>query len=402
MKTGRRAFIQKAGVVVGGGMLLGHHLPVLSKENNPSGQVRIMEPFHGAVLNWRHGERFGDGLKIKVQGEIPPGSEIMVNGVAAQREGSSFTSHILLTERETEITAMASNWFGQKRHSVRVLWDKHSFPRYRFAINNNIFFLRDIARKRYRSLLDCFYLDGLRKLHREYGTKFVLNIFYSDGLEYNNGKELLLTEFPDRYKKEWESNSHWLKLAFNAYSEFPDRPYQNAPAEKLIADLNLVKEQIYRFAGENSYSSPTAIHWVMIQPSALKPLAEEGVRSLSAYFLKTDKGLDLNLGLDETRTVYLSRNKMLKDFDSGIVFSRMDFTCNKTALNQTIPTLEGLVKDTRSAEIMNIFTHEQYFWPFYANYLPDHFQRLEQTIRWLTEKGYKPVFHHEGLLGAPE
>ena len=74
MKTGRRAFIQKAGVVVGGGMLLGHHLPVLSKENNPSGQVRIMEPFHVPVLNWRHGERFEDGLKIKVQGEIPPGS----------------------------------------------------------------------------------------------------------------------------------------------------------------------------------------------------------------------------------------------------------------------------------------------------------------------------------------
>jgi hypothetical protein len=49
---------------------------------------------------------------------------------------------------------------------------------------------------------------------------------------------------------------------------------------------------------------------------------------------------------------------------------------------------------------MDIFTHEQYFWPFYSNYLPDHFKRLDVAIRWLTENGYKPVFFHEGFLGG--
>ena len=55
-----------------------------------------------------------------------------------------------------------------------------------------------------------------------------------------------------------------------------------------------------------------------------------------------------------------------------------------------------------TAEIMDLFTHEQYFWPFYRNYIPDHPQRLDATIRWVTEHGYKPVFFHEGFLGGRE
>ena len=53
--------------------------------------------------------------------------------------------------------------------------------RYRFSIDDNSFFLRDITQKRYKSIFDCFYLNILRNLHREYGAKFVLNIYYTTG-----------------------------------------------------------------------------------------------------------------------------------------------------------------------------------------------------------------------------
>jgi hypothetical protein len=51
---------------------------------------------------------------------------------------------------------------------------------------------------------------------------------------------------------------------------------------------------------------------------------------------------------------------------------------------------------------MLLLTHEQYFWPFYKNFIPDHEQRLEVALRLVTERGYKPVFFHEGLLGGAE
>ena len=121
---------------------------------------------------------------------------------------------------------------------------------------------------------------------------------------------------------------------------------------------------------------------------------------LSGYFRRYNGVWDINYLLDDVRSEYLSRHDALMDFESGIVFSKIDIVCNSTPLKRVVPTLEPLSKDPNCAEIMDLFTHEQYFWPFYSNYIPDHAQRLDAAIRWVTEKGYKPVFFHEGFLGG--
>ena len=362
----------------------------------PSPPLAIEEPFHGAVLNRRHGKEVDGGLKIRVSGQAPLGERVTVNGVPVKRAGTRFTSQLTLREKETEIVAASRGVFGVGEHRVRVVWDKHSFPRYRFSIDDNSFFLRDVARKQYPSLFDCFYLKILRDLNTKYGARFVLNIYYTteDGFE--------LPQFPDRYKGEWKDNAHWLKLAFHAYANKPNRPYQYAPPARLIADLDKVADQIRRVAGEETYSPPTVIHWGMVQPTALKPLAERGVRVLSGYFSQRSGVWDVNYLLDNDRSEYLSRHDALMDFSSGIVFSKVDIVCNNTPPDRVVPTLKPLAEDPLRGEIMDLFTHEQYFWPFYARHLPDHAQRLDAAIRWVTERGYKPVFFHEGFLGGPE
>ncbi len=358
--------------------------------------ISITKPFHGAILNHRHGQQENGRLKIEVVGEAPLRDIVIVNKNPARREGTRFIASVFLSEKETDITAVAEGNQGRNEHRIRVVWDRNSQPRYRFSIDDNSFFLRDVFQKQYASLFDCFYLQSLRDLHTKYGTRFVLNCFYTtgDGFELN--------QFPDRYKKEWEDNADWLKLAFHAYSEFPDRPYQHASPDKLLQDMDTVAEQIVRFAGETVYSPPTVIHWAMAQPASWKALAERGVRVLSGYFSRVDTGWDINYLVDDERSEYVSRHDALKDFESGIVFSRVDIVCNNTPVEKIVPTLEPLTHNPDTAEIMDIFTHEQYFWPFYFNYVPDHVQRLETAIRWLTEQGYKPVFYHEGFLGGSD
>jgi len=356
--------------------------------------LKITDPFHGAVLNHRLGQTVPDGLKIRVQGVAATSDRVTVNGVPATREGDQFAAEVILRSKENTITATAEGVYGQRQHQVRVLWDRYSRPRYRFSVDDNSFFLRDIFQKQYASLFDCFYLKLLRDLHTRYGTRFVLNIYYTTGDDFN------LTQFPDRYRSEWEDQAHWLKLAFHAHANDPDRPYETAPPEKLIADLDQVAEQIVRFAGEATYSPPTVIHWAMVAPEALKPLYTRGVRVLSGYFRRSGQRWDINYRLDDTRSEYLSRNDALMDFDSGIVFSKVDIICNTVPVADTVPQLAALAADPRQAEIMDLFTHEQYFWPFYSNYIPDHGERLETAIRWVTEQGYQPVFFHEGLLGG--
>ena len=389
----RRDFLKAAAAGAAATVLPG--APLLAAK--APGPIKIEEPFHGAVLNRRHGQAVDGGLKIHVRGTAPAGAPVTVNGVKAARSGEKFDAEIVLREPETDIVANAQ--YGDRgggASRARVVWDRHSFPRYRFSVDDNSFFLRDITQKKYKSLFDCFYLDIFRKLNKKYGAKFVLNIYYTTGDDWK------LTEFPDRYKGEWKDNADWLALAFHAYANDPDRPYQDAEPKKLIADLDLVNEQIMRFAGEETYSPPTVIHWGMTRHSAFKPLYGRGVRVLSGYFRQNaQKKWDINYRWDDLHSEYLSRHDAWKDFDSGIVFSNIDIVCNNTPVEKTVPLLAPLVKDPNTAEIMDLFTHEQYFWPFYRRYVPDHAQRLDTAIRWCTEQGYKPVLYHEGLLGAP-
>jgi hypothetical protein len=372
-------------------LVLGNAISALAA--TPKG-FRITEPFHGAVLNRRMGEEVPGGLKIRVSGEAPAGERVTVNGHLAQREGERFTAELILRRKEETITAQGQGDFGNHTHQVRVVWDRYSQPRYRFSIDDNSFFLRDVCQKQYASLFDCFYLKLLRGLHARYGTRFVLNCYYTTGDGFD------LTQFPDRYRGEWKDNADWLKLSFHAYANDPDRPYQDAPPAKLIADLDLVAEQIVRFAGNSTYSPPTVIHYAMVQPAALKPLHQRGVRALSGYFRPAGAGWDINYRLDNERSEYLWNHDALMDFDAGIVFSRVDLICNNAPVPEIAPTLEKLAANPNQAEIMDLFTHEQYFWPFYRLYVPDHGNRLETAIRWVTERGYKPVFFHEGFLGG--
>jgi len=377
--------------------------------------LRIVEPFHGAVLNHRHGRQTDRGLTITVRGEAPLAERVTVNGIQAARTGTAFHAEILLADRETDVVAASTGPAGRREHRVRVVWDRCSCPRYRFAVDDNSFFLRDVARRNYASLFDCFFLADLRRLHRDYGAKFVLNLFYT-----TPENDFTLADLSDDYRNEWADSADWLQLAFHARAEFPDRPYQYAAPDVLAHDFDCVAEEVLRFAGEQSWSPSTLIHWGMVHPGALRTLTERGVKVLSGFFVPNaggsytadgdalnscspaPAGYDVNYMLDDLRSEYLSRHDALVDFDVGVVYSRVDVVCNNTPVDRIVPTLEPLTRDPDHAEIMDLLTHEQYSWPFCQNYRPDHVDRMEAAIRFVTDHGYKPVFFHEGFLGVPE
>ncbi len=355
--------------------------------------MKILSPQDGAILNRRHGRLTAAGLEIKVVGRAPAGRPVTVNGVAAQRNGDAFEANITLAAQNNVIIAAAE---GSDTQRARVLWDRHSRPRYRVALDDNSFCFKDVAANQYASLFDNFYFRMLRDLHQRFGSKFVLNTYYygPDGFD--------LTQFPDRYRGEWQDNAGWLKLAFHALADKPPRPYENATPEKLAADIDLVHHEILRFAGEPSLSPPTVIHWCMLPAASLPVLNARGTKVLSGLFLRKDDRFDINYSLDNERSAYLLRNKALMDHASGIIFSKVDMVVNNTPLARIVPELAGVAADPARAEIIDLLTHEQYFWPSYGGYLPDHPERLAAALQFCTESGYEPVFFHEGLLGLTE
>jgi hypothetical protein len=149
-----------------------------------------------------------------------------------------------------------------------------------FFIDDVIWVMRDIARKRPASIFDIPFMKMLKKAHDEQGMTVQLNLFYRTDFFYGTD-EFTLSEMPDCYKAEWEANADWLRLAFHAKQEFPDYPYVNATYEDVKHDYELIVGEIKRFAGEKAISNVLCPHWLPISRAGCHALADCGVRIVS-------------------------------------------------------------------------------------------------------------------------
>lgn len=359
---------------------------------------------NGTIVNKFYGKVTDGVLALPVSGIADEDAAVTVNGVEAQRLGTQFTAVIPVSEKITEITMTAENTLGKVTHSIKVLYDKDSFKRYNFLIDDNSFFWTEIVKTKPRSLFDQFYLKFLKRMHDEYGTKFTLNLFFRNDHEFCE-----LSSMPDTYKGEFADNADWLKMSWHAYSEFPDRPYQNATAEKVASDYDLIKGEICRFAGEGSFIPPVAAHWSMIRPDGMEELVKRGVRVMTSQFINPKTSLtekqkaahlcDIGFFQNLRECLYLEQEQILYSFAQQVIYLHGMLICNYWKPEDIVPKLNEIKAASLHHELLSLETHEQYTFPGYFNYLPDHMERMETAIRWATEEGYAPVFFAEGLLG---
>ena len=253
--------------------------------------------------------------------------------------------------------------------------------KYSFFIDDNIFFLKDIAGQRPDSVFDHFYLANLKKLHEKYQTKFLLNLFKGD---QNSG--FMLDEFPDCYKDEFAANRDWLRFSFHA--AFDKTHYFNA--EKCIAatpgecirDYNFVKREVTRFAGSESFLFPQIVHYVDSSLEIKQFLYSEGVRFLAdrrRHFesLSEEKG-SVVVSIPDPELPQLTR----------IPF---ELVINTIPLAEIIPLLDIRIVDEKRNYI-SIMTHEPQFYPYYWNHIIEHWDRLDTALAHLTANGYSPVW----------
>ena len=390
--------------------------------------IEITNLRQGAVLNHNHGVETEHELRIPVEGISSDGAPVTVNGAPAEMDGRRFFAEIAVTKKFNSVRAETVTPFGVFSQEIIVVWDKKSFKRSNFYIDDHSFLFTDLAKDRPASAFDHFYLAGLRNIHRKYGTKFTLNAFYE-----NAHHGFLLKDMPDIWKSEFIDNSDWLKFSFHARSEFPDRLYAEASGEEIGRDWDQVQNEIVRFAGEESYIAPVVIHWANIHPAAAREMIRRGTTCYStALRLRVmggpsladrQKGGDMNkvqsrslTGADkETGSLgftlhydrpeensYLDRHHCYYDPLIKLFFFRTNgVCCNLVPLaeieKRLLKTFAEAAK--RGVEIFGNASHEQYTFPYYPNYLPDHMQRLECAARVMRENGCEPVFFTQGILG---
>ena len=254
---------------------------------------------------------------------------------------------------------------------------------YRFSIDDNIWFLKDIAEHRYHSIFENEYLNFYRYLHNTYHVKIQFNVFYStEGFD--------LSQMPDTYKDEWKNNANWLKLSFHSLQENPPKPYEHASREEVKKDCKLVHNEIMRFAGPDSLDLFTTLHYVTATKNGCLGLKDCGIKGLvglfgspghpsQSYYLPDEVGL------------YLNSHPYYKDHETGLFFFNNDMVIN-TVLKDDIP---NLLKPRIGQDFIEIMIHEQYFYKSYYAYQPDYKEKVEAAISFLNSHGYQSVFLDE-------
>ncbi|MCR4572197.1 MAG: hypothetical protein K5787_00365 [Lentisphaeria bacterium] len=389
--------------------------------------IEITNYRQGAILNHNHGKEGKKSLKVTVQGISEGGWPVTVNEQPAVMEGRHFSAEVELTQRVNVVKASVVTPYGTYSQELTLVWDKKSFKRFNFFIDDHSFLFTDLSKQRPKKAFDHFYLAALKKIHDKYGFKVTLNSFY-----HNDHEEFLLKDMPDIWKSEFQDNSDWLKFSFHAYSEFPDRPYAEATAETFGKHWDLVQKEIERFAGPECFIAPVVIHWANVHPAVAQEAIRRGVTAYSNNFrlrvmggpsledrqrggnMKTIEkrslsgvdcgnelaGMAMHYGMQEEKD-FMDKNIVYYDPQLGVSFFHNTVCCNLVPLAE-IPKKYAVAiqrNEERGTEILGVASHEQYSFPYYDNYLPDHLKRLETATRCLVEAGYQPVFFSQGFLG---
>ena len=129
-----------------------------------------------AISSNRHdGTETDESLLITVKGAVSGTATVTVNGVAATVEAGEFTCQVPISRRTNSLEAVAKTPGGDYADTITVLWDNKSFKRFRFSIDDNIMFLKDLGQhpEDYSSLFDHWYLAFWQRMHQEYGTRSI-------------------------------------------------------------------------------------------------------------------------------------------------------------------------------------------------------------------------------------
>ena len=387
MKTTRRDFIKTAGIASAGIITTGWN-----SYSRETGVVKIISHIDGDMLTANDGLVKDGSLLIKVMISAPRNLIIKVNGNQAIYDGEYFTSDVLLNKYENKITVTARKTSSSQ--VIRVYWLNDILGKYRFSLDDNIWFLKDINNNSgtYRSIFNNMYLGFLKQVHDTFGTKIHVNIYYqTDGFN--------LSQMTAKYRSEWKDNADWLHLSFHALQNDPDKPYITAGYDEVRRDCEMVKEQISRFAGEEVMGPVTTLHWGAATIDGCRALRDCGYKALAGYFVVEKEKEPVSYYLSEDKKLNLSKRIAWKDTSEDIIFSRINIVINSYKLDEIVPYLDAIKNDPHRSAFMEVMIHEQYFHPTYVAYQPDFREKVIKTIRWVTDNGYKPAFLNEVLFG---
>ena len=300
-------------------------------------------------------------------------------------------------------------------------------------VDDVIWFLRDLARQRPKSIFDHPYLGGFRKVHQATGLKVQFNLFYRTDFFYGMD-EFTLAEMPSVYKSEFQDNADWIKFGFHSLQEFPDYPWINADYGDVAKCLTMIRGEVDRFAGDNLFARGLIPHWVPMSKDGVKALADAGIKIVyatvgkryeyngdpevlpyghsfrfannlkpeTALYTRDEYMAALAASLCGYNHIDAAQNEATRSFnryvyDPETKLAFRDFcTRPMSCINiHTLAQLKEKLEVVKDAEFVGYGNHEQYFFRDYLAYQPEYMEKEMLVAQTLKARGHRFVFMEE-------
>lgn len=336
------------------------------------GRIAVLQPYRGRNLGAAVVRAAEARIRAAGGREIRIGAQVRVKGfyerlgyeTAGQEYLDENCPHVPMRKTLTKKTALPSA------------------KTFCFTVDDNIRFLAELSAGKCRSLFDHPYPALYRDLHRRYGLKVQLNLFYeTDGFD--------LSGMTDRYRGEWADNADWLKLSFHSRRENAN-PYEKAGYGEVYGDCTAVQREIRRFAGRASEGRTTTVHCCRTTPAGTRALGDAGVEGLLGLFGTPDAPRTSYALTGSDADTVRSGTPVFRD---GIKYFPIDIVLNLFPPDEIARRLDGLA----ARRHINVMIHEQYFYPDYFAYQPDFKTKLETAFGFFARHGYESRFLEECL-----
>lgn len=252
-----------------------------------------------------------------------------------------------------------------------------------FTVDDNIRFLKEITENRYRSIFDHPYLAMYWQLHKEFGLKVQLNVFYRT-------ENFDLSQMSATYYEEWKENSDWLKLSFHSDLENV-KPYEGSGYDEVYEDCRRVHEQIKRFASPAALANTTTIHYCLLTEGGLRAVEDNGVVGLLGLFGTNEKPC-ISYDIKEDDAVRIRTGEILKN--GSISFASIDIVLNRYSAEEILEQLECM----KQRDCIKVMIHEQFFYEDYHHYQPEFEEKLRSAFSFLCDNGYQSDFYESLIL----
>ncbi len=351
-------------------------------------------PKDGIGLTYACGESVGDGIKITVLYVAPTGKKLTLNGIPLpETDHCMYKVDYVLTDKKTTLTVVDT--VCGKENSIDVYFFKKAYKKYRFTLDDNIWFLQNLNENKdvYKSMFEDTYLALLKSIHDKHGSKFHLNLYY----ETPRHGGFNLSQMTDRYKNEFKANSDWLRLSFHANADKPNRPYICATYEQAHFEMERVNKEILRFAGEEAFAKTTmSIHWGDCSVETAKAFRDLGIRALIDEFNQnTDGNTDLRLYCDAEQCALLKKYGIIYDKELDLFIYKYNSGIQRRNPDAFAALFENQIKAMPLFDVKNICLHEQYFYPEFKWYQNNYYEKFDTAATWCKENGYEPIFMDE-------